>query len=166
MSEADASLSADVELINRHSEPWIHFGSHLLTVRAPAVQPCLRKQAMASSSDAHSRDGAGAASVVVVLPKLLPLGAAAENGFPAEDEVVDSLTLTLAKIIRSLALQRYFAKVIKSQTLASRAPKRSPTALLLFVLRMMPCLPKTLMLYGSPPPRTRVQHKLEQPPGS
>jgi len=45
---------------------------------------------------------------------LLPLGAAAENGFPAEDEVVDSLTLTLAETIRSLALQRDFVKVIKS----------------------------------------------------
>ena len=66
------------------------------------MQPCLRKQAMASPSDAHSWDGAGAASVVVVLPKLLPLGAAAENGFPVEDEVVDSLTLKLAKTIRSL----------------------------------------------------------------
>jgi len=78
------------------------------------VQPCLRKQVMSSSSDAHSRDGAGAASVGVVLPKLLPLGAAAENGFPAEDEVVDSLTLKLAKTIRSLALQRYIVKKIKT----------------------------------------------------
>ena len=85
---------------------------------------------MSSSSDAHSRDGAGAAAVGVVLPKLLPLGAAAEDGSPTEGEVVDSLTLKLAKINKiKTDLTRKLKNVNKIKTDLTRKLKNARKSL-------------------------------------
>jgi len=54
---------------------------------------------MSSLADAHSRDGAGAAAVGEVLPNLLPLGSAAEDGSPADGDVVESLSRKLKIVI-------------------------------------------------------------------
>jgi|GEM_PF-3219596 len=94
---------------------------------APAVHPCLRKPAMSSSPDAHSRDGAGAAAGVV-MPELLFLGTAAEDGSPAEGDVVHSLTLQIAKCNKiKRDLTRKLKDVNKIKTVLNRKLKHART---------------------------------------